>query len=272
MGHMAADPARLTLERLGRMVRRGAITPPRASCRARPVWWGRMAAAEALVPALLEAQASAKREIVIGQSGDVSRLDPTHERGRERHRGVVQLVRQSRQSPRGQPALPGAGHGVETPESDHVAVRHPPEREVPQRRSVDRQRREVQHRADVRPEGQDLCRLGVQHGGAGRHAERHHGARRHEEAGPTPAGSPGVLWRPDHSARVFRAGRTRRVQREAGREWSGPVRLLGQGRSPDRRRQPRATGAASRKPTGSSSGRFRTPLPGSRPCSEARSI
>ena len=63
------------LETLGCMLQRGIITRRAFMARTAGLL-GSMAAAEALVPRLLGAQASTRNEIVIGQSGDVSRLDP----------------------------------------------------------------------------------------------------------------------------------------------------------------------------------------------------
>ena len=109
------------LETLGRMLRRG-HHPARLPGAGRRTGWvhggGRPAGAR-----LLEAQTTTRSEIVIGQSGDVSRLDP-HMSGAANDIAVsFNLFDNSRQSPRGQPALSGARDGMEAPESDHVAVR-----------------------------------------------------------------------------------------------------------------------------------------------------
>ena len=75
MGHTRPTRGGETLDSLVRMVRDGAITRRGFLARAAGLA-GSMAAADLLAPALLEAQTTTKREIVIGQSGDVSRLDP----------------------------------------------------------------------------------------------------------------------------------------------------------------------------------------------------
>jgi peptide/nickel transport system substrate-binding protein len=74
---MARKPTgrRDEFESLASMVREGVVTRRAFLARAASLA-GSLAAAEALVPRRLGAQASARSEVVIGQSGDVSRLDP----------------------------------------------------------------------------------------------------------------------------------------------------------------------------------------------------
>ena len=164
----------------------------------------------------------------------------------QRHPVVVQPLRQPHQpSPRRQ-APSRARHRVEAERAVDVDLQAARGREVPQRGSVQLGRRQVQHRAHVRSERQDDGGHRAQHDRPDRGARRHDPGRAHQEAGSAAARAPGLLRRADRAEEVRRVGRQRRVQRPAGRDRSGAVRVVDEGRQARVRGQSRLLGRQGR--------------------------
>ena len=219
------------------------------------------------------AQTTQKRELVVAQGGDIAFFDPHMSTSSNDIRVSFNLFDNlTSRRPDGKLA-PGLGDRVEAPGPDDLGVQAPPRRQVPQRRPLHLGRRQVQPRADVRPERQVVAgRDNLPHYRQDRGAGPDDPGHPHQEARSTAARPSRLLRRPDRAEEISGNRRARDLQPEARRHGPRPLRVVDQGRQGGARGERRLLGRQARLRSHGHPRRCPRWRPGSPPSSRARWI
>ena len=198
------------------------------------------------LPQPAQAQTTQKKELVTAQGGDIARFDPHFSTSSNDIRCLLQPLRQPDQPPSGRQALPGLATEWKLQGQTTWAFKL--------RQGVKFHNGDPFTSADAKfsiertydPAVKTMVATALSTIDRIEAPDPYHAHHPPQEAGPAPAGAPGLLRRPDRAEEIPGVGRQRHVQRQAGGHGPSPVRVMGQGRPGGVRRQPRLLGSADR--------------------------